>query len=241
MPRQQSLLICLEGLFRRGCSLEIRDPIAVSPLEAGLVIFLTFFVMVFVSAAVLLTLGNEAALIVGELLIFIVPLFYLLGKHVDVKSYIKLNLSPKYVMIGLGCTVPLLLLNIFSAAILTTIFGSSQAVEESNALLLGVSSSPLGLVAVVVSLALAGICEEFALRGLLQNSLARRYSFLPAVLISAAVFGIFHYDPQFVYIIAAFFSGLALGAIYQRWGYAASATAHSVMNIVVLVFLMYGL
>ena len=213
----------------------------VPPLEAGLVIFLTFFLSIFVGAAILLTLGTGAALVVGELLILIVPLSYLLFKRIDIKSYIRLNLKPKYILIGLGCAFLLLLLNIAASYMLTEIFGTSQAVEESNALIADLSASPLGLIAVTLSLSLAGICEEFALRGFLQNSLTRRFSFLPAVLISAAVFGLFHFDPEFVYILAAFFSGLALGAIYHRWGLAASVTAHSVMNIIVLVFLIFGI
>ena len=156
--------------------------------------------------------------IVGELVILAVPLVYLLSKSLDVKSYIRLNLKPKYILIGLGCAFLLLLLNIVSSAVLTEIFGVSEAIEDTNARIVELSASPLGLTAVTLSLTLAGICEEFALRGFLQNTLTRRFSFIPAVLVSAAFFGLFHFDPQLVYIIASFVSGLALGAIYYRWG-----------------------
>jgi membrane protease YdiL (CAAX protease family) len=210
-------------------------------LEAGLVIFLTFFLSVFVGAAILLTVGDGPALVIGELLILIIPTVYLLMKKVDIKSYVGINLKPKYILIGVGCAFLLLLLNIASSAALTAIFGTSQAVEQSNSLLSNLTGSPSGLIAVVLSLSLAGVCEEFALRGFLQNTLTRRYSFLPALLISAAVFGLFHFDPQFVYIIAAFISGLALGYIYHRTNYVTAATAHSVMNIIVLGFLMLGI
>jgi membrane protease YdiL (CAAX protease family) len=210
-------------------------------LEAGLVIFLTFFLSVFVGAAILLTVGDGPALVIGELLILIIPTVYLLMKKVDIKSYVGINLKPKYILIGVGCAFLLLLLNIASSAALTAIFGTSQAVEKSNSLLSNLTGSPFGLIAVVLSLSLAGVCEEFALRGFLQNTLTRRYSFLPALLISAAVFGLFHFDPQFVYIIAAFISGLALGYIYHRTNYVTAATAHSVMNIIVLGFLMLGI
>jgi membrane protease YdiL (CAAX protease family) len=210
-------------------------------LEAGLVIFLTFFLSVFVGAAILLTVGDGPALVIGELLILIIPTVYLLMKKVDIKSYVGINLKPKYILIGVGCAFLLLLLNIASSAALTVILGTSQAVEQSNSLLSNLTGSPSGLIAVVLSLSLAGVCEEFALRGFLQNTLTRRYSFLPALLISAAVFGLFHFDPQFVYIIAAFISGLALGYIYHRTNYVTAATAHSVMNIIVLGFLMLGI
>jgi membrane protease YdiL (CAAX protease family) len=105
----------------------------------------------------------------------------------------------------------------------------------------------LGLVAVATSLVLAGICEEFAFRGFLQNSIFKRlenspkyhkYAFTIAVVISAIVFGVLHFDPQFVYIISALISGVALGYIYHRWNYVTSATAHTSMNLIVLAFLL---
>jgi membrane protease YdiL (CAAX protease family) len=107
----------------------------------------------------------------------------------------------------------------------------------------------LGFVAVVASLALAGICEEFAFRGFLQNSLFKslhinpkysKYAFAIAVVIAAAVFGLFHFDPQGVYTLSAFITGLALGGIYHKWNYTTSATAHASMNLMVLALLMLG-
>jgi len=98
-------------------------------------------------------------------------------------------------------------------------------------------------------LALAGICEEFAFRGFLQTSIFKStsatksstYAFVIAVLISAGVFGIFHFDPQAVYTIAAFITGLALGYIYHRWNYTTSAMAHASMNLIVLALLLTGI
>ena len=114
----------------------------------------------------------------------------------------------------------------------------------------GLAASPSGLAAVAISLALAGICEEFAFRGFLQNSIFKefiknakspKYALAVAVIISAAVFGLFHFDPQFVYTLSAFISGLALGYIYHRWNYTTSATAHASMNLIVLAFLLLGI
>jgi membrane protease YdiL (CAAX protease family) len=222
----------------------------IPPLEALLVIVATFFIFIILSAASLFTIGEEPTLIIGELLILAVPLVYLLQKRIDIKSFAKIDLKPKFVLLGVACGGLLLLLNIAVSNILTTIFGTSQAVESSNSLLTGLSASPSGLIAVAVSLALAGICEEFAFRGFLQNSIFKglfnnpkysKYAFPIAVTISAAVFGLFHFDPQGVYTISAFISGLALGYIFHRWNYTTSATAHAFMNLIVLVFLLLGL
>jgi membrane protease YdiL (CAAX protease family) len=221
---------------------------AVPNFEVALVIFATFFVSVFLSAALQLTVGSEIALIVGELVILAVPLTYLLMKRIDIKSYARMHFNPKLLTIGLGCALILLLIDVASTNVLTAVFGESAAVQQSNELLTGLSATPTGLIAVALSLGLAGVCEEFAFRGFLQNSLFKnlkrtnpKYAFAVAVTVSAVVFGLFHFDPAGVYTIAAFVSGLALGYIYHRWGYVASATAHGGMNLIVLALLMLGI
>lgn len=231
--------------------MENQKPI-VSPLEAGLVIFLTFFISAFLGAAMLLTIGNAPALVIGEILILLVPLIYLISKRVNIRDYIGLSFKPKFVLLGIVFGCLLLGLNVIVSGLLTSIFGISEAIEQSNTLLTELSKSTAGLIAVIASLSLAGICEEFAFRGFLQNSLTRafskansssirRYSLILSAIISAFVFGMFHFDPQLVYIIAAFTSGLALGFIYHRWNYVTAAIAHSVMNIIVLIFLLFGI
>lgn len=229
--------------------MENPNPKPISALEIGLVMVATFFIFLFLSVLSQLTLGDEPTLIIGELLILAVPLAYLLLKRVDIKSYVKIDLKPKFILIGIGCGILLLFLNIAVSNLLTYIFGTSQAVEQSNQLITNLSASPIGLTAVATSLALAGICEEFAFRGFLQNSLTRKfsknsaskYAFIPAIVTAALIFGLFHFDPQFVYTIAAFISGLALGYIYHRWNYVTSASAHASMNLIVLVLLLLAI
>lgn len=218
-------------------------------LDIALVFIATFFVFLFVSAASEFTLGDEPTLVIGELLILIVPFAYLVLKRINIRSYVNIKTNPKFISIGLVCGVLLLFLNIAVSNLLIFILGESTAVEQSNTLLTGLSTSPLGFITVVVSLTLAGICEEFAFRGFLQNSIFKtlknrnpsRYAFPIALVISAAVFGLFHFDPQGVYTLSAFISGLALGYIYHRWNYTTSATAHASMNLIVLALLLLGI
>lgn len=218
----------------------LQKPSEVPILEVALVITATFLLTAVLGVVTLLTLGTAATLIVGELTILLVPLGYLLAKRINIKSYVGVNLNPRSVTVGLAFGVVLLLLNIVVSEALTAVFGVSQAVEESNALLTNLSSSTGGLIAVASSLLLAGLCEEFAFRGFLQNALSRKYSFVPALVLSSLVFGLFHFDPQIVYILAAMSSGLVLGYINHRWSYVAAATAHSTMNLIVLWILVMG-
>ena len=212
---------------------------AVSPLNAILVIVVTFFLVLFLGAFFLLTLGEGPALILSELLILIVPLGYMLVKHINIKSYVGLDVKPKFIVLGLACGFLVLLIDILVSLVLTTIFGVSQAVEESNAIITNLGSSTSGLITVIAALVLAGVCEEFAFRGFLQSTLNRRYSFIPAVIGSSVAFGLFHPDPQLVYILSAIVAGLALGYIYHRWNsYVVSAIAHSTVNLIVLATLL---
>jgi membrane protease YdiL (CAAX protease family) len=212
---------------------------AVPTLDAVLVIVVTFFLVLFLGFIFSYTLGDGAALVLSELLILIVPLGYMMLKHVDIKRYVGLDVSPKLVVLGLASGVLLLLVDIIVSAVLTSIFGVSEAIEQSNTIITNLSSTTWGLIAVIAALALAGVCEEFAFRGFLQSTLTRRYSFMPAVIISAFVFGLFHFDPQLVYILSALTAGLVLGYVYHRWNsYVVSAIAHSTVNLVVLVTLL---
>jgi membrane protease YdiL (CAAX protease family) len=209
---------------------------AVPTLDAVLVIVVTFFLEIILGTIFIFTLGTGAALILGELVILFVPLGYLLLKRVNVKSYVASDVTPKFILLGIGFGVLLLFLNGAVTQLLTNIFGTSQAVEESSTMLTNLSGSTSGLIVVIASLSLAGVCEEFAFRGFLQNTINRRYSFIPAVIVSSVTFGLFHFDPQLVYTLSTLVAGLLLGYIYHRWSsYVVSATAHSTMNLIVLV------
>jgi membrane protease YdiL (CAAX protease family) len=173
----------------------------------------------------------------------------LISKRIDIRSFVRIDFNAKIVLIGLACGVAMLFLDIFVTNALTFVFGESTTVQQSNELLTGLTTTPAGFAAVAASLTLAGICEEFAFRGFLQNAIFKalnttkfaNFSFAVAVVISAAIFGLFHFDQQGVYILSAFISGVALGYIYHRWGYVAAAISHASMNLIVLALLMLGI
>jgi membrane protease YdiL (CAAX protease family) len=214
---------------------------AVPTLDAILVIVVTFALLLFLGSLFYLVLDDGLALVLSELIILIVPLGYLIVKRVNIKRYIGLDVNPKLVMWGFVSAAILFSVDIAVSAVLLIIFGESQAVIESNTMITELSESPSGLIAVATALGLAGICEEFAFRGFLQSTLTRRFSFIPAVIISAFVFGLFHFDPQLVYIISAMTAGLVLGYVYHRWNsYVVSAIAHSTVNLVVLSVLLFA-
>lgn len=226
--------------------MEQEKTVPVSALEAVLVIVVTFFsILIFgflFSFAFADGSVNGLVLILTELLILIIPLSYLLYKGVDVKRYVGLDVNPQLVLWGVVAGVILFSVDIAVSASLTIFFGESQAVVETNTMLTELTASPEGLISVATALALAGVCEEFAFRGFLQTTLTRRFSFIPALFASAFAFGLFHFDPQLIYIVSAMSAGLVLGYVYHRWNsYIVAVIAHSSVNLVVLAFLMLGL
>jgi membrane protease YdiL (CAAX protease family) len=214
--------------------------VPLSTLEAVLVIVVTFGLVMLLGGLFYIVLDPGLALVLSEVIILAVPLGYLLYKRVDVKRYVGLDVNPQLVLWGFVSAAILLSVDIAVSAVLLIVFGESQAVVESNTLITDLSATPLGLVYVATALGLAGVCEEFAFRGFLQRTLTRRFSFIPAVIVSAFVFGLFHFDPQLVYIISAMTAGLVLGYVYHHWNsYVVAAIAHSTVNLVVLFMLLF--
>lgn len=213
---------------------------AVSPLAAILAIAVTFILFLFLGAALVILFGYPFALIFGEILLIVVPLGYMLYRRVDVGSYIRLEVKPRTILLGLAFGAFLFLFDLVIVAVLTSIFGVSEVVKETNELILNMSGSPQGLLSLIVALSLAGVCEEFTFRGFLQTAINSRYSSIVALLVSSIVFGLFHFDPQAVYTLSAFLMGLMLGYIYYRWrSYVVSAVAHATLNLIVLTIILF--
>ena len=221
--------------------MEQEKAVAIPVVEAVLVIVVTFVLVLLLGGIFFLVLDTGLALVLSELLILIVPLAYLLYKRVDIKRYVGIDVKPTLLLWGFVSAAILLSVDIAVSAVLLLVFGESQAVIDSNTTILQLSETPSGLIYVAIALGLAGVCEEFAFRGFLQNALTRRFSFIPAVITSAFVFGLFHFDPQFVYIISAMTAGIVLGYVYHHWNsYVVAAIAHSSVNLTVLIFLLLG-
>jgi len=207
----------------------------ISPLNAVLAVVVTFAVWLFLTAAFYLVFGYGVTVIVSELLVMIVPLGYMLLKNIDIGSYIGLGIKPQNVLLGITLGGLLFFIDTIVSVVLISIMGPSQVVEESNKMLMDLSSSPSGLLSVIIGLSLTGVCEEFTFRCFLQNTINRRYSFIPSLLISSLAFGLFHIDPQLLLTIGTFLLGLVLGYIYHHWhSYITSVVTHSTLNLIIL-------
>lgn len=223
----------------------MKDNVVITPTIAFVLIAVVFALLLFVGGAAILVFGTSAsviisATIVSELLIMAIPLGYMLMKKVNVASYIGLEKKTKNVLLGIAFGGGLLLFDILITSTLVSIFGPSQAVEDSNKTIANLSGSASGLLLASANLALAGVCEEFTFRAFLQNTIDRRHSFVPAVVISSLAWALFHFDPQLIYMASIFLAGIVLGYVYHRsHSYILSAVAHSTLNLIVLALLLF--
>ena len=227
-----------EARFCPNCGARLYSP-EISPLAAALILVLSFvagilaFPIFFVAELPVATLIVST---IGELMFLFVPLFYMLHKKVNVTEYIMFG-SLKHLVPGLGLGIALQGASIILGLLLTYLLGPSTAVEESNQLIIDLTNqSPFGT---MLFLLIPGICEEFALRGFLQNALKKRYSALVAVVGASLAFGLMHTDPQGTYMIMTFVIGLFLGYFYNRFrSYVMVATAHTTFNMMTFAILM---
>jgi len=211
----------------------------ISPLAAILIFAATFVFALFLVSAVYDLFGYSVALLVQEPLLAVIPLGYMLYKRVDFKNYIGLEVKPKTILLGIALGALVFLFDLVISAAVTSVFGVSKTVEDTNTRYANMSSSPQGLLTLIVAFSLAGVCEEFTFRGFLQTAVNRRYSFGPALLVSSLAFSLIHFDPQLVYTISAFLIGLLLGYIYNRWhSYVASAIVHATVNLIALTLML---
>jgi len=225
---------------KTGIQTPVQDKNYVPPLDAILVIIVTFFLTILISATFIFLLPDvSVVLVVGEVLTAVPPLAYLVYKRVDMKNYFGAYPKPKFILMGLVLGFGLLLLGVLVSGMVILVFGESEAVAKANEQLLELSQTPHGLAAAIATCLLAGICEELAFRGFLQNSIRGKYSAKTAMLISSVAFALFHFDPQGAYIATSFIMGLVLGYIYNKWhSYITNATAHAVYNILALAILL---
>ncbi|PMB74273.1 hypothetical protein C0199_00420 [Candidatus Bathyarchaeota archaeon] len=204
--------------------------------EALLAVIASLLLSMFLAGSIA-SLNYGVAMVARELLLAVVPLGYMLSKGIDIKKYIGLELNPRNLLLGVTIGSLLVYFDLAIMIALTSLFGPSKAVEESNRRISEMIGSADGLFFVAATLISAGIFEEFTFRGFLQTAIGSKYSPWTALVASAFAFGLLlHFDPQGVYTIAAFLIGLVLGFVYYRWrSYTVCASAHATLNIIILI------
>ncbi len=94
--------------------------------------------------------------------------------------------------------------------------------------------TPGQLVLVVFAVSITpAICEEVLFRGWLQRTIRRKASAAVSILVTGAIFALFHMSP--LSIVALAFVGFYLGYLFERFGTLfASMTAHGLYNLTII-------
>ena len=124
----------------------------ISPLVAISIIAVSFVLYIFFGAAIILVFGDWSlilAMIIGEVLLLIFPLGYMLLRGVDVRKYVGLEIKVKHVLLGVALGAFLFLVNWAVSAILISTLGVSEIVEETNTLMINMSSSIEGTLSLI--------------------------------------------------------------------------------------------
>lgn len=147
---------------------------------------------------------------------------------------------PWLLLVG-GVTVLLLPIRLTLALAALFLFeGGLDSLQGRTDLLLPGLSWPNFLASLLAIGLLAPIAEELFFRGALYGWLRRRFTLWPAVLVSAALFGLAHFDSVGV-MISSFIMGLAIALIYEATGSLWTAIAIHVFNNSLAVILAYFL
>ena len=219
--------------------IHMKESGTISPLAAILAVIASWFLVQFLGYAAFVSVGYPIAQVCVELLVLVIPLGYMLYKRVNIRSFIGFETKPQRILLGIALGVAIFAFDVFISTWLSLIFGPSNAVEESNSMLANASSTSSGIALVIVALLLAGICEEFTFRGFLQTAVNGKYSFGIALVVSSLAFGFFHFDPQAVYTISAFFVGLIFGYIYHHWhSYLTPVAAHATVDLITMALIV---
>lgn len=199
-----------------------------------------------VCAVLFLTIGAlfqemhiESGLVITEYLLILAPVFVVgFIMKVDFKSALRLNkISLKHVsliMLMALVLIPVIFAsNLLMVVILNTFDKMSvQTIPSAS------NGSELALYLFIISIS-AGICEEFFFRGMVLNAYEKYFNRKSAIVLSAILFGIFHYNLQNLFgpIILGLVFGYLVTVTGSIW---AGVIAHATNNGVAVVssFLM---
>lgn len=191
-----------------------------------------------VSIIGMMILGNEemfyryAVLFLIIAAIICIPIYYRMHREDfrnagEKKPEIPMSNKDYLAIIICGAAIAVAMNNIISLTPLPSMF---PGYEETNQVLLGG-----GMVLQILSAGILGcIVEELSMRGVTYLRMKRYWGKNPAIILSAAVFGIYHFNV--VQAVYAFVLGIFFAWVYERYGTLwAPIIAHMSANLFVIL------
>lgn len=204
--------------------------------------------------ALLATIGPGAKALVDALTLIVVPTVFvaialLRTRSLGVDNPFGLRRLGAWTQVGLGCLVGVLVLvsNAVFTAVSTFVAGwwmgpeaarSLSHTEQARSAALFAQDTPLWtlIYLAVVLVVVTPVAEELFFRGYLYAALRSRWGRPASLLVSAAVFSVFHF--YIIQLLPIFVAGLLFALLYEHRGsLVAPVVAHALVNGIVVVLL----
>lgn len=152
-------------------------------------------------------------LFLGEVVIILPALFYVMLKKYDFREVFRLyGISHKLVAVSALLGVSIIIISDEIDRIVSNFVQVSPEFEDLLKKLLTANTLLEWLVLFLSAVIVAGIIEEMLFRGMLQKALENRFEGISAIFFSAFVFAMFHPSPWLIQVLVL---GLVLG--YLAW------------------------
>jgi membrane protease YdiL (CAAX protease family) len=163
-------------------------------------------------------LGFHLTVILGELIVFLVPLSFLHAGGYSFRSFLtlrgKLNFS-FWILTGIA-SISLFLITNDISGYLHQLLPRPEIQKEALLKVFLAKTWPEYLFRIFAAGVLAGFCEEFAFRGFLQSIFSKRLGGIKGFVLTAFLFAVLHLDPW--NFAPAFLLGAFLGYLVYLTG-----------------------
>ncbi|MBQ9610693.1 MAG: CPBP family intramembrane metalloprotease [Lachnospiraceae bacterium] len=157
--------------------------------DVVLVLAITLVAMIYIGGAIQIKLGYYGVL-GTQFIVLLIPLAAAVYTKKDLKKTFRLNkCSPRYVLGGIVMITGAIIIGVFLSSIIGAIFPESAAdANELQSSLIGDNIWSMLLVVAVTP----AFCEEMMFRGYVFTAFENKFRAVTAILISSALFGIYH-------------------------------------------------
>lgn len=202
------------------------------------ILYLIVGVLLLTVGAFLQSISIRSGLLITEYVLILLPvIIYLKIKDVSIKETLKLKkLKFKHGLMVIGITILNYPIALFFNLIIMTIISRFSDIQQLPIPTATNFNEYIGLFFIIAIS--AGICEEVFFRGLLLSSYENEFG-KSAIVITAIMFGVFHFNPQ--NLLAPIILGVIFGYLVQVTGSIYAGIIGHIANNGIAVTLAYGI
>ncbi len=189
------------------------DEHVIPPMHIALLLLVTFFFILILGTLVLLLVGSPWAML-SEIFIIIPAIFYVYFRKLPwIKVFRFHSISWKNLFLAFVISVATIVLTDELDRLISLVFPMPDSLVKAMQDLVQINSLADGIVLFLAAVVIAAIAEEMLFRGMLQTSFEYFIDPAMAIVISAIIFALVHFNPWSA--IQFTMMGIVLG--YMTW------------------------